>query len=140
MINRIIADTGAIVAALDRGETNHEWALENFRTLSKPFLTCEAVINEVCYLMRSSRNGERDALYLLSAGALTIDFALAEEVENIISLMKKYESVPMSLADGCLVRMSEMIPDSSVFTLDSDFLVYRKNRNGRIPLIIPDVI
>lgn len=50
--------------------------------------------------------------------------------------MAKYQSVPMSLADACLVRMSELIPDSLVFTLDSDFQIYRHHKNVVIPLIV----
>lgn len=42
--------------------------------------------------------------------------------------MDRYQSVPMSLADACLVRMSELYHDSEVLTLDSDFLIYRKHK------------
>jgi hypothetical protein len=42
------------------------------------------------------------------------------------------------LADACLVRMSEQITDSVVFTLDRDFKVYRKHRRQVIPTIMPD--
>jgi hypothetical protein len=44
----------------------------------------------------------------------------------------------MSLADACLVRMSELRAAASVFTLDSDFHVYRRNGREAISLIIPD--
>ncbi|MDZ8032683.1 hypothetical protein [Nostoc sp. DedSLP04] len=54
--------------------------------------------------------------------------------------MKRYQNVPMSLADACLVRMSELINGSSVLTLDSDFRVYRKNKNEMMDLIIADGI
>lgn len=50
----------------------------------------------------------------------------------------RYRSVPMSLADGCLVRMAELYSNSSVLTLDSDFKIYRKHKNQIIPLIIPE--
>jgi hypothetical protein len=43
----------------------------------------------------------------------------------------------MSLADGCLVRLAEIYPQSSVFTLDSDFQIYRKNGNQTISMIFP---
>ena len=52
--------------------------------------------------------------------------------------MKKYENVPMSLADACLVRMSEIADDSAVFTLDRDFHIYRKSGKQKIDLIIPE--
>ncbi len=53
--------------------------------------------------------------------------------------MNRYQSVPMSLADACLVRMSELFSPSKILTFDSDFLIYRPNKNQSISLIIPDV-
>jgi uncharacterized protein len=53
-------------------------------------------------------------------------------------LMTRYATVPMSLADSCLVRMSEIYPKSHVFTLDSDFRIYRRNGRQMIPTIAPD--
>jgi hypothetical protein len=44
----------------------------------------------------------------------------------------------MSLADACLVRMSELLDNSVVFTTDSDFHIYRKNGRQKIDLIIPE--
>jgi hypothetical protein len=52
--------------------------------------------------------------------------------------MKRYRNIPMSLADACLVRMSELHASSRVFTLDAGFRRYRKNRREAIPLLIPD--
>jgi len=42
----------------------------------------------------------------------------------------------MSFADACLVRMAE-VQDSTIFTLDSDFLIYRKNQKDVLDLLIP---
>lgn len=63
-----------------------------------------------------------------------IDFRLGAEVNRIRELMKRYRNVPMSLADACLVRMNELIPGSTILTLDSDFQIYRKNQNDPIDL------
>ena len=54
-----------------------------------------------------------------------------------LKLLLKYRSVPISLADACLIRMSELYPDSRIFTLDSDFTLYRKDRRHIIPTIMP---
>ena len=51
--------------------------------------------------------------------------------------METYSDQPMSLADACLVRMAELHPDARVFTLDSHFRVYRRNRRQVLPLVIP---
>ena len=44
----------------------------------------------------------------------------------------------MSLADACLVRMSEQIAGSVILTLDRDFKIYRKNKRNIVPTIMPD--
>lgn len=51
--------------------------------------------------------------------------------------MKKFADVPMSLADACLVRMTELEASSVVITLDSDFRAYRRNRRQAVPTIMP---
>ena len=137
MTKPTIADTGIIVAALNKREKYHAWTLEQMRSLTVPMLTCEAVVTEATYLMQGEPNGKETVLALIERGIMKIDFSLQNEVTAIKDLMMKYETVPMDFADGCLVRMSEMIKNSVVFTLDSDFWVYRKNGKEQIPLIIP---
>ena len=138
MIKPTIADTGIIVAALNKREKYHAWTLEQMRRLTVPMLTCEAVITEACYLMRSEPNGKEDVLALIERSILKIDFSLQMEVEAIKDLMTTYENVPMDFADGCLVRMSELTENAVVFTLDGDLWIYRKNGKEQIPLLIPD--
>lgn len=77
---------------------------------------------------------------LLDTGIIQISFRLSDEIGTVRELLKRYQNVPISLADACLVRMSELINGSSVLTLDSDFRVYRKNKNEMIDLIITDGI
>lgn len=133
-----IADTGVIVGLIYQKDQWHEWAFEQSKNLLPPFLTCEAVICEACFLLQNVSGGEQKILGMVADGYLQIDFSLTNEAANIKTLMKKYENVPMSFADACLVRMSELIKNSVVFTIDSDFRVYRKDRKKEIPLIIPD--
>lgn len=75
---------------------------------------------------------------LLERDLVKIPFRLERELSALKKLLASYKDVPMSLADGCLVRMSEQITDSVVFTLDRDFKVYRKHKRQVIPTIMPD--
>jgi predicted nucleic acid-binding protein len=43
----------------------------------------------------------------------------------------------MSLADACIVRMTEIHELHAVLTLDSDFMVYRKHGRSPLELIHP---
>jgi len=135
---KIIADAATIVALIDKRDSFHQWASTQVANLPIPFFTCEAVISESCYLLHNIHQGEKTVLTYLKKGILRIDFSLSNEIEAVENLMQKYKSVPMSLADACLVRMSELMDNSTVFTLDSDFHIYRKNGRQKIPLIIPE--
>ncbi|MND09493.1 hypothetical protein D3C83_328720 [compost metagenome] len=53
-------------------------------------------------------------------------------------LVAKYREIPMAVADACLVRMAELRTDARVFTIDSDFKIYRRHGRQAIPLIFPE--
>ena len=138
MAKPTIFDSGVLVALIDKREQYHLWATEQADKLIPPFITCEAVITETCFLLQNIHKGKDAVLSMIEDGILQIDFSLSGEISKIKSLMNKYADVPMSLDDACLVRMSELTDNSSVFTLDSDFHIYRKNGKQKIDLIIPD--
>jgi predicted nucleic acid-binding protein len=137
-LQKVIVDAGPLVSFINKNDRYHEWAITQFATMSPPLLTCEAVLSESCFLLRNFENGAINVLELLERGLLAIPFRLEDELSAIKILLNKYKNIPMSLADGCLVRMAEQISDSIVFTLDSDFKVYRKNRRKVIPTIMPN--
>lgn len=136
MTEATIADTGAIVALVSEKDQWHGWAKERAALLPTPYLTCEAVITEACHLLEGVHDGAKKVIEFLETGVLQIDFNLSVEINAISKLMNKYADVPMDFADACLVRMSETIANSVVFTLDSDFWIYRKNGKEPISLII----
>jgi predicted nucleic acid-binding protein len=136
-MKEILADTGPIVAYLDRSDRDHDWAKEVFTQITRPLLTCEAVIAEAIFLLRRGGIEPDGLLDLIRRGLLVPKFDLALEIKAIQQLMKTYRNIPMSLADACLVRMAEIHPESKVMTLDSDFNVYRKSRRKVIPLLCP---
>jgi len=135
---RIIIDTGPIVAFLNKSDQYHEWALIQFSQLIPPFYTCESVISEACFILRNINNGPTQVFKLLERELIQLPFKLEAEIDFISKLINKYNNIPMSLADACLVRMSEQISKSAICTLDGDFKIYRKAKRKIIPLITPD--
>lgn len=136
-MSAVLADTGAFVALLDRREKFHAWAVEQIRTIRPPLVTCDAVLAELCFLLSDVPEGIALVRDNLASRAWAIDFSLKAEQGRVFALMGAYSDQPMSLADGCLVRMSELRADSKIFTLDKHFLIYRRNRRQAIPLITP---
>jgi uncharacterized protein len=138
MTRATILDTGVLIAYLMPKDKFHTWAVSQLSQISTPVLTNEAVITEACFLAQRIHDGQETILKLIKQGHIIIPFNLSQEIEAIENLMKRYASVPMSLADACLVRMSEMYENSQILTLDSDFTIYRKQRNQAIPVIMPN--
>jgi uncharacterized protein len=136
-VTAVVIDTGPLVALLSRRDPLHRWARDVLDTVEPPIRTCEAVVSETCFLLQDVRGGPDAVFELLERGILQVDFHLAAEIAPIRALMKKFANVPMSLADACLVRMTELDPRSVVMTLDDDFRVYRRNRRHLVPTIMP---
>ena len=136
MTRRILPDTGPLVAFLNRRDQHHEWTVDHWARLAPPLLTCEAVLAEASFLLRRHTD-HSPVLALVERGLLLLPFRLEEDVSAIAHLMSRYSNVPVSLADACLVRMSEQHADCAVLTLDRHFRVYRRHGRQVIPTIMP---
>ena len=115
MIGRVLVDTGPLMALLTQRDQRHAWVQARFAEIVPPLLTCEAVLTEACYLARRTDRGTQAVLKLFERGVVQLAFALDENFTPVSSLMQRYANVPMSLADACLVRMSELVAESVVF-------------------------
>ena len=140
MAEKILADTGAIVALLIAGDKHHPWANAAWGQLEPPLYTCEAVLSESQFIVRRLGGDPLTVLEFVRRGALAVKFDVSAEVEQLVALQRSYRDVPMSFADACLVRMSELWEHSRVLTNDSDFRIYRRNHRQIIPLIAPSGI
>lgn len=131
---RAIADTGFVVAFLNRSDRHHQWAREIGRQVSEPLLTCEAVLAEAAYQVESTSR----VLELLRDKFLRIAFDLPRHIEEVAELSERYRDRTPDLADLCLIRMSEMHSDLPVLTVDEkDFRIYRRNGRDVIPIVCP---
>ena len=134
----VLADTGALVALIDPDTQEHHWAREQVQALPRPFLTSEPVLTEAAFIL--TRDGfDADELFALAAaGLIAVGIEFNRERDPLRVLMRKYRNVPMSLADATLVRLSELHRDGQVFTLDTDFRIYRRHGNKVIPVLMPE--
>jgi predicted nucleic acid-binding protein len=130
-----IADSSALVALLNRNDRHHGWIAAQSDKLPTPWLTCEAALGEAFFLLgKMSAPRLKD---LLRCGAVVLSFDLGDQLAPVLDLMDKYADVPMSLADACLVRMSETLPDPVVLTTDTDFKIYRRHSRQIVPCLLP---
>jgi len=134
----VLLDTGPLVAFLNRRDQYHEWAKAQLDQIEPPLLTCEAVLSEACFLVSNLKGGSQAVIELVSRELMAVPFRLDAEAVPVAKLLAKYASIPMSLADACLVRMAEQYASRVVLTLDSDFKLYRKGGRQVIPTAMPE--
>jgi predicted nucleic acid-binding protein len=135
MAGNVLVDAGFVVALLSSSDTHHQWAAAQAPRLAPPWSTCEAALSEAFHLLGA--RGAPGLSALLHRRCVLSAFDLAEELEAVLKLMQKYSDVPMSLADACLVRMTETFADPVLLTTDGDFRVYRRHSRHAIPCVIP---
>ncbi len=135
MAESVLVDAGFVIALLSRRDRHHRWAVAQSPGVPPPWKICDAVLSEAFHLLGS--RGRPALSALLRRGAVLPAFDLADELDRVLSLMQKYEDIPMSLADACLVRMSETLADPVILTTDKDFRVYRRHGRQVVPCMMP---
>lgn len=133
----ILLDTGPWVALLCRDDAHHAWAKSEFSKLSTPLLTCEAVVAETCFLLARHGFDPARALAFIERGVVEVGMSLGGQIASVRQLFERYDNVPASLADACLIRLSELVEPCKVMTLDRDFQIYRRHGRKTIGVISP---
>ncbi|MGA7907638.1 MAG: hypothetical protein WCA16_09560 [Candidatus Sulfotelmatobacter sp.] len=129
-----IADTGLIVALVREEDQYHPWAVEMAKQITWPVLTCEAVLAEAAFHLRSSEQ----MLGMLRDRLVRVAFDCNSHLEYLYSVAVRYADRKPDLADLCLIRMSELYPRHTIITVDEEaFRVYRCNKREAIPLLCP---
>lgn len=135
MGRNVLVDAGFVVALLSKRDGHHDWARRQASEMPPPWSTCEAVLSESFHLLGG--RGEATLCELLRRRAVVVDSALSENLEPVLKLIEKYSHVPMSLADACLVRMTETISEPIIMTTDGDFRIYRRHSRQVVPRVSP---
>lgn len=121
-----LVDTGPLVALIDADEDDHDLCRRALSGLSAPLLTSWPVVTEAMFLLHDAAGWRAQRLLwdLIRTRELEV-VDLSPLVDRVIELMRKYADQPMSLADASIVAIAETRNVKTVFTLDSDFSVYR---------------
>ena len=133
----VLLDTGVIVALFDRSERYHARCVHALESLEQPLVTCEAVIAESCYLLRTIQGAAETVLANVEQGIFQIPLQLANAASDIRTILRKYRDVPADLADACLIHLADVLNTGEILTLDSDFSRYRWRRNRPFEMLIP---
>jgi uncharacterized protein len=136
---RILVDTGPMVALFSEDDGHHERCSEALKSLHPPLLTCWPVVTEAAWLLRKRPHSLHQLFDGFNGGFLTLLPLDADDLPAIAALMRRYESAGLQLADAALIHLAERENIRTVFTTDRrDFSIIRLKRNQLLRLI-PEV-
>jgi predicted nucleic acid-binding protein len=133
-----LVDAGPLIALIDKGQGEvHTRCKDALQGLSSPLLTTRPRFTEAMYFLGELRGwpGQTALWAFIERDALLIHPLAEEEVKRMAELMEQYKNLPMDLADASLVSLAEAKNLRRVFTLDTDFYVYRINGKDAFQVI-----
>ena len=122
-----LTDTGPLIALVDKGDSANQVCMTQLKVLSRPLLTTWPCVSEAMHLLNNiAGHFAQDVLWsYIIDGLVAIHESSPEEWARMRELMAKYKDTPMDLADASLVAAAEVLGVRRIFTVDSDFVVYR---------------
>ncbi len=132
-----LTDAGPLIAIIDADEADHDDCLLALDELALPLITTWPAFTEAMYLLGRAGGieGQRALWRLVHTGRLDIAHLSPSALDRSTQLMDRYAVRPMDLADATLVALAEELGQRKIFTLDSDFHIYRFRGRQRFEVI-----
>jgi uncharacterized protein len=136
---RILVDTGPMVALFSEDDHHYERCAEVLETLTPPLFTCWPVVTEAAWLLRTRPKSMYQLFESFDDGLFALFPFEADDLPAVAVLMKRYEDIGLQFADAALAHLAERENIRTVFTTDRrDFSIIRLKRNRTLRLI-PDI-
>ncbi len=135
-MEKILIDSGPLIALFDASDNYHNKAVNFIRTNKYALVTTIASITETLHLLNFNRNAQIDFLEWIHKGAVEIHNIENSDFGRIKELTVKYHDLPMDFADSCLVYLAEKLSLNTIATIDRDFTIYRIKGRKKFKVII----
>ncbi len=133
-----LTDAGPLVALINADDQFHTQCAEALVNLPEaPLLTTLVCFTEAMYLLgRIGGIQYQDELWRwYIEEKLQLHDSTPGELRRMRQLMRQYGDTPMDLADASLVAAAETLGAPRLFTLDSDFYVYRLEDGSALDIV-----
>lgn len=134
--DRVLVDTGPLVAILSARDSNHQRCVAELQRLRPPLLTCWPVLTEAAWLLRERPESVLKLLDSLGTALLRLLPLEESDASAIRALLKGYRELRPQLADAALLHLADREGIEALFTLDvRDFSVLRTHSKRRLRLL-----
>jgi predicted nucleic acid-binding protein len=116
----IVADTGAIVALLDRSDPHHALLAGLFDDNSEAWVLPWAILPEVdCLAAEHLGPKAQDAFFAdVASGALAVEWGNDADFDRAYEIHRKHRALRMGLVDAVVMATAERLGARAIATLD----------------------
>jgi len=116
----IVADTGAIVALIDRSDRHHGALMALYDEDPSRWVVPWAILPEVDYLVSSYLGPPAEAAFLadLAAGVFNVEWGREDDLTRAHALARQYSALGLGLVDGVVIGIAERMRAEAIATLD----------------------
>ncbi len=116
----IVADTGAILALIDRRDRHHTTLRSQFEQEDEPWVLPWAILPEVDYLVASQFGSRVHDAWLgdLADGAFEVEWGEDTDLASAVRLHRRYRDLRLGLVDAVVMVVAERLSASAIATLD----------------------
>jgi uncharacterized protein len=133
----MLIDAGPLVSLCDRKQPTHARCRAVLEAAASPVVSTWACFTEAMYLVGriGGFNLQQHLWALIDRGVMRLHQHGEVECRQMAAVMQRYRNVPMDLADASLVITAETLADRRIFTLDTDFRIYRLADGGTFEIV-----
>lgn len=133
-MDRLLADTGFLIAAGQRGDPLHEKAKSFLQDYSGRLVTVSAVIVETCFFFGSA--GKLKLLDWVRSGGLAVVEIPVPAYPELAAIIEKFADHDIDFTDAALVWLAGESGLRRILTVDrADFSAFRIKGGKRFELI-----
>jgi uncharacterized protein len=116
----IIADTGAVIALVDRKDRHHRALVEAYEASADEWLLPWAILPEVDYLLGAHVGVAAQDAFLadLAEGAYAVAWGEEEDLDDAARITRQYRSLRLGLVDAVVMAMAGRRGARAIVTLD----------------------
>lgn len=116
----IVADTGAIVALIDRDDEHHERMVELYESTSDTWVLPWAILPEVDYIVSNHVGAAAQRAFVrdLAVGAYAIEWGNDKDLSRAHELCERYRGLQLGLTDSVVMAVAERLRAPDIATLD----------------------
>ena len=116
----IVADTGAMVALVDRKDRHHRAVRKAYEAHASHWVLPWAILPEVDYLLGAHVGIAAQAAFLedVSDGGFAVDWGGDDDLDDALGITRQYAALRLGLVDAVVIAVAARHRAKAIVTLD----------------------